>query len=297
MSKNGLNKKGRSAHSEELRFTLDSAGRGTAAELLRRLKPYRFKFALSLGLSLVYVFLTLLIPVLAGKIIDCIIGAGRVDFAEISPFLLKLGAAAAGAALSQWLSLIHISMESASIAIIGAADGPTSIVVANHLGISANNPGLFSAIVVAAYSYMALVPIIQRPVIKLITTKHERLIRMEYEQRDVSKLTRILFPIVITFVVGIVAPGGLPLIACLMFGNLLRECGVLNALSETAQKVLANLVTLFLGPVSYTHLNVSAVIAGNNNGNVLSDGVVGFGIHEFLIRNSDKMCIRDRALS
>ena len=97
-------------------------------------------------------------------------------------------------------------MESASIAIIGAADGPTSIVVANHLGISANNPGLFSAIVVAAYSYMALVPIIQRPVIKLITTKHERLIRMEYEQRDVSKLTRILFPIVITFVVGIVAP-------------------------------------------------------------------------------------------
>lgn len=103
MSKNGLNKKGKSAHSEELRFTLDSAGRGTAAELLRRLKPYRFKFALSLGLSLVYVFLTLLIPVLAGKIIDCIIGAGRVDFAEISPFLLKLGAAAAGAALSQWL--------------------------------------------------------------------------------------------------------------------------------------------------------------------------------------------------
>ena len=103
MSKNGLNKKGKSVHSEELRFTLDSAGRGTAAELLRRLKPYRFKFALSLGLSLVYVFLTLLIPVLAGKIIDCIIGAGRVDFAEISPFLLKLGAAAAGAALSQWL--------------------------------------------------------------------------------------------------------------------------------------------------------------------------------------------------
>ena len=103
MSRNGLNKKGKSAHSEELRFTLDSAGRGTAAELLRRLKPYRFKFALSLGLSLVYVFLTLLIPVLAGKIIDCIIGAGRVDFAEISPFLLKLGAAAAGAALSQWL--------------------------------------------------------------------------------------------------------------------------------------------------------------------------------------------------
>ena len=109
MSKNGLNKKGKSAHSEELRFTLDSAGRGTAAELLRRLKPYRFKFALSLGLSLVYVFLTLLIPVLAGKIIDCIIGAGRVDFAEISPFLLKLGADAAALLLCHIIRSVQIA--------------------------------------------------------------------------------------------------------------------------------------------------------------------------------------------
>ena len=100
---------------------------------------------------------------------------------------------------------------------------------------------------VAAYSYMALVPIIQPPVIKLLTTKKERLIRMPYEQKEVSKLTRILFPIVITVVVGIVAPESVYLIGFLMFGNLIRECGVLNSLSETAQKVLANLITLFLG--------------------------------------------------
>lgn len=140
------------------------------------------------------------------------IGIGAmIDFGPVltNPKLMLFGAAAQfGIFFTLCMATLcgFGPMESAAIAIIGAADGPTSIVVANHLGISADNPGLFSAIVVAAYSYMALVPIIQRPVIKLITTKHERLIRMEYEQRDVSKLTRILFPIVITFVVGIVAP-------------------------------------------------------------------------------------------
>ena len=100
---------------------------------------------------------------------------------------------------------------------------------------------------VAAYSYMALVPIIQPPVIKLLTTKKERLIRMPYVQKDVSKLTRILFPILITVIAGIIAPASVSLIGFLMFGNLIRECGVLNSLSETAQKTLANLVTIFLG--------------------------------------------------
>jgi oxaloacetate decarboxylase beta subunit len=94
---------------------------------------------------------------------------------------------------------------------------------------------------------MALVPIIQPPVIKLLTTKKERMIRMPYEAREVSKLTRILFPIVITMIAGIVAPDSIMLVGFLMFGNLIRECGVLNSLSETAQKVLANLVTIFLG--------------------------------------------------
>ena len=210
------------------------------------------------------------------------IGIGAmIDFGPVltNPKLMLFGAAAQfGIFFTLCMATLcgFGPMESASIAIIGAADGPTSIDVANHLGISANNPGLFSAIVVAAYSYMALVPIIQRPVIKLITTKHERLIRMEYEQRDVSKLTRILFPIVITFVVGIVAPGGLPLIACLMFGNLLRECGVLNALSETAQKVLANLITLFLG------LSIAATMSADKFLRPQTLLVLGLGLVAFV---------------
>ena len=132
--------------------------------------------------------------------------------------------------------------DAASIAIIGAADGPTSIFVANYFG--SNYTG---AIMVAAYSYMALVPIVQPPVIKLLTTKKERQIRMSNKDICVSKRTKILFPIVITVITGIVSPKSVALIGFLMFGNLIRECGVLDSLSETAQKVLANLVTLFLG--------------------------------------------------
>lgn len=100
---------------------------------------------------------------------------------------------------------------------------------------------------VAAYSYMALVPIVQPPIIKLCTTKAERKIRMVYKGKAVSKRTKILFPIIITAIVGLVAPDAVALIGFLMFGNLIRECGVLNSLSETAQKVLANLITIFLG--------------------------------------------------
>ena len=132
--------------------------------------------------------------------------------------------------------------DAASIGIIGAADGPTAIVVSQKL-----NSAYQGAIMVAAYSYMALVPIIQPPVIKALTTKKERLIRMPYAEKQVSKLTKILFPIVITLIAGIVAPESVSLIGFLMFGNLIRECGVLNSLSETAQKVLAKLVTIFLG--------------------------------------------------
>ncbi len=132
--------------------------------------------------------------------------------------------------------------DAASIAIIGAADGPTSIFVANYF-----HSKYIGAIMVAAYSYMALVPVVQPPVIKLLTTKQERRIRMVYQQRSVSKITKILFPIAITVITGIVSPRSVALIGFLMFGNLIRECGVLDSLSETAQKVLANLVTLFLG--------------------------------------------------
>ena len=132
--------------------------------------------------------------------------------------------------------------DAASIAIIGAADGPTSIFVAQHF-----DSTYVGAIMVAAYSYMALVPIIQPPVIKLLTTKNERRIRMSNKDLNVSKRARILFPIIVTMIAGIVSPESVALIGFLMFGNLIRECGVLDNLSETAQKVLANLVTLFLG--------------------------------------------------
>lgn len=179
------------------------------------------------------------------------IGIGAmIDFGPVltNPKLMLFGAAAQFGiffTLSMATLLGFTGLEAASISIIGAADGPTSIVVAREL--LGSESKLFGPIVVAAYSYMALVPIIQRPVVKLITTRKERLIRMEYKQKDVSKTTRILFPIIITAIVGFVAPDGLPLIGCLMFGNLIRECGVLNSISETAQKVLANLITIFLG--------------------------------------------------
>ena len=175
------------------------------------------------------------------------IGIGAmIDFGPLlsNPKLMIFGAAAQ---FGIFFTLCAASMffdinDAASIAIIGAADGPTSIVVARML-----ESNYIGAIMVAAYSYMALVPIIQPPVIRLLTTTKERMIRMDYVQKDVSKLTRILFPIMLTIVAGLVAPASVSLIGFLMFGNLIRECGVLNSLSETAQKVLANVVTIFLG--------------------------------------------------
>lgn len=132
--------------------------------------------------------------------------------------------------------------DAASIAIIGAADGPTSIFVANYF-----NSNYIGAIIVAAYSYMALVPIVQPPVIRLVTTKKERLIKMPYKPQNVSKKARIIFPIAVTIIAGLISPKSVALIAFLMFGNLIRECGVLNNLSGSAQKELANLITLLLG--------------------------------------------------
>ena len=176
------------------------------------------------------------------------IGIGAmIDFGPVlnDPKLMLFGAAAQFGIFFT-LSMARLfgfdRMDAASIAVIGAADGPTAIVVAQALG-----SRYLGAIMVAAYSYMALVPIVQPPVIRMLTTRKERLIRMPYEQRNVSKATRILFPVMVTMLVGIIAPGAVALVGFLMFGNLLRECGVLDSLSETAQKVLANLITLFLG--------------------------------------------------
>lgn len=176
------------------------------------------------------------------------IGIGAmIDFGPLlsNPKLMIFGAAAQFGIFFTFFmaSLCGFDIkDAASIAIIGAADGPTSIVVANAL-----KSGYIGAITVAAYSYMALVPIVQPPVIKLLTTKKERLIRMPYQPKDVSKVTKILFPIIITIITGLFAPSAVELVGFLMFGNLIRECGVLDSLSETAQKVLANLITIFLG--------------------------------------------------
>ena len=176
------------------------------------------------------------------------IGIGAMmDFGPLleNPKLLLFGAAAqAGIFLTLGLALLlgFQLTDAASIAIIGAADGPTSIYVANYF-----ESQYQGAIMVAAYSYMALVPIIQPPVIKALTTRDERRIRMEYKPGKVTRLRRIAFPIIVTVIAGTLAPKSAELIGFLMFGNLIRECGVLNQLSETAQKTLANLITLLLG--------------------------------------------------
>ncbi len=132
--------------------------------------------------------------------------------------------------------------DAASIGIIGAADGPTSLLVSQML-----DSKYIGAIAVAAYSYMALVPIVQPLAIRAVTTKKERLIRMDYNPKSVTKLTRILFPIIVTLIAGLIAPQSVALVGFLMFGNLIRECGVLGSLSDAAQNNLANLITLLLG--------------------------------------------------
>ena len=176
------------------------------------------------------------------------IGIGAmIDFGPLlsNPKMFLFGAAAQ---FGIFLTIVLAALlgfqitDAASIGIIGAADGPTSILVSQVLKSNYIGP-----IAVAAYSYMALVPIIQPAAIKLVTTKKERAIRMEYRPNAVTKTTRILFPIMVTIVAGLVAPASVSLVGFLMFGNLIRECGVLNRLSETAQNDLANLITLLLG--------------------------------------------------
>ena len=176
------------------------------------------------------------------------IGIGAmIDFGPLlsNPKMFLFGAAAQ---FGIFLTIVFAALlgfnitDAASIGIIGAADGPTSILVSQVLKSNYIGP-----IAVAAYSYMALVPIIQPLAIKLVTTKKERAIKMEYRPNAVTKTTRILFPILVTFVAGLVAPASVSLVGFLMFGNLIRECGVLNRLSETAQNDLANLITLLLG--------------------------------------------------
>ena len=205
------------------------------------------------------------------------IGIGAmIDFGPLltNPKLMLFGAAAQFGIFFTLSLAALVGFEvkdAASIAIIGAADGPTAIFVANFFESNYLGP-----IIVAAYSYMALVPIVQPPVIRLITTRQERRIRMAYTGGQVSKLSRILFPILVTMIAGIVSPRSVALIGFLMFGNLLRECGVLNSLSEAAQNMLANLVTLLLGLTVAARMQADAFL---NPGTLL---VLGLGLVAFV---------------
>ena len=162
--------------------------------------------------------------------------------------------------------------EAASIGIIGAIDGPTSIYVSTKLA-----PHLLGPIAVAAYSYMSLVPIIQPPVMRLMTTDAERTVRMPYVQREIPKTTRVLFPIAVTIIVSLLAPVASPLIATLMFGNLLRESGVVDRLSKSAQNEIVNVTTIFLG------LAIGSTMSGDKFIRLDTLLILGMGLLAFVI--------------
>ena len=176
------------------------------------------------------------------------IGVGAmIDFSPLlsQPSLVLLGAAGQFGIYFTLLLAILLGFplnEAAAIGSIGAIDGPTAIFVSERLA-----PSLLAPIAVAAYSYMSLIPIIQPPIMKAMTTREERLIRMEYSPKPVSRLTLVLFPILVTVLVALVAPDAAPLMAALMLGNLLREALVVDRLSKTVQNELINIATLFLG--------------------------------------------------
>jgi len=210
-------------------------------------------------------------------------GVGALtDFGPLlaNPRTLFLGAAAQfgifatllGALGLTELGIMDFSVkEAAAIGIIGGADGPTAIYVAGQLA-----PHLLGAIAVAAYSYMALVPLIQPPIMKLLTTEAERKVEM-VQLREVSKTERILFPIVLLLLVALLLPSAAPLIGMLAFGNLMRECGVVNRLSDTTQNALINIVTIFLGLSVGSKLSAGQFLSPSTIG-ILLLGIVAFAI-------------------
>jgi oxaloacetate decarboxylase beta subunit len=203
------------------------------------------------------------------------IGA-MIDFSPLfkSPYLLFFGAAAQFGIFFTMIAATLMGFdlkEAASIGIIGAADGPTSIFVSSRFA-----PELLGPISVAAYSYMALVPIIQPPVIRALTSRKERLIRMESHSKSISKTALILFPIIVTLFAGIIAPSSLALIGFLMFGNLIRECGVLNKLSLAAQNELSSLVTILLG------ISIASTMTAERFVQVDTLMIIGLGLVAFI---------------
>ncbi len=199
-----------------------------------------------------------------------------IDFGPLfkNPFMIFFGAAAQFGIFATIIiaTLLGFSLkEAASIGIIGAADGPTAIYVANKFA-----KDMLGPISVAAYSYMSLVPLIQPPVIRLLTTKKERCIHMEYHESNVPKWLKVMFPIVVTMIAGIVAPISVPLVGSLMFGNLIRESGVLERLSQTAQNELAYLVTLLLG------ITIGSSMRADKFLNVQTLMILGMGLVAFV---------------
>ncbi|HSD85635.1 MAG TPA: sodium ion-translocating decarboxylase subunit beta [Anaerolineae bacterium] len=206
------------------------------------------------------------------------IGVGAmIDFSPLlsQPKMVLLGAAGQFGIFGTLLlaTLLGFKLnEAASIGVIGAIDGPTSIFVATKLA-----PHLLAPIAVAAYSYMSLIPIIQPPIMKLMTTKKERMVRMEYAPRPISKRALVAFPIVVTLVVGIIVPDAVPLISMLMLGNLLRESGVVDRLNKAAQNELINIATLFLGLTIGSTMTADSFLSGSTLA-VLLLGLVAFAL-------------------
>ncbi len=204
-------------------------------------------------------------------------GVGALtDFGPLiaNPKLILLGAAAQFGIFATLLGAIALGFsmnEASSIGIIGGADGPTAIFTTSQLA-----PHLLGPIAVAAYSYMALVPIIQPPIMRLLTTDKERRIRME-QSRVVAKRTKILFPVVVTFITILLIPSAVPLVGMLMFGNLLKECGVVDRLSKTASNELMNIVTILLG------VCVGATMSANTFLKVETLKIIGLGLAAFCI--------------
>jgi sodium ion-translocating decarboxylase beta subunit len=206
------------------------------------------------------------------------IGVGAmIDFSPLlsQPMMVLLGAAGQFGIFGTLVlaTLLGYPLnEAASIGVIGAIDGPTSIFVATRLA-----PNLLAPIAVAAYSYMSLVPIIQPPLMKLLTTKNERRIRMVYAPRPISKRVRIIFPILITITVGLLVPDATPLISMLMLGNLLRESAVVDRLNKSAQNEIANIATLFLGVTIGSTMNADSFLNLQTLG-ILLLGLIAFAL-------------------
>ncbi|MDX1551629.1 MAG: sodium ion-translocating decarboxylase subunit beta [Marinobacter sp.] len=234
------------------------------------------------GNGMLYNFYTIVIGSTVGPLLIFMGVGAMTDFGPLlaNPKTLLLGAAAQfgifgtvlGAALLDWLGILDFTiLEAAAIGIIGGADGPTSIYVSSVLA-----PHLIGAIAVSAYAYMALVPMIQPPIMKALTTQKERAIKMS-QLRPVTKKEKIVFPIVVLVAVALFLPDAAPLLGMFCFGNLMRECGVVERLSDTAQNALINIVTIFLGLSVGSKLMADKFLDGQTLG-ILGLGIVAFGV-------------------